>query len=273
MVAAAQKDWAANAVDRDRRLAEIYSDYAAKAHQAVASAGTVSDWNLHHLQETERALREAAAQARVRMNTVWAGDVNSVADDLYKSVNSPLGAAIGSPVGKPYQFSDRLTFLSENYVPSLITNIGDETLTKITAMLRRGMMGGAGLSQAKLMSRMTELLGGNRARMRTVFRTEANRLHNLARTEHLDSLAQDYPMVGKRWVHRPSNQPRPAHSALHGVVIYPKKGQRFNVNGFLAAGPHDPNLPAEESINCHCGVYLDIDEKKLAASTDVGFAP
>ena len=47
---------------------------------------------------------------------------------------------------------------------------------------------------------------------------------------------------------------RPAHAALHGTAV--GKDEFFNVNGYPAMGPHDPNLPASEIIFCRCTSIL-----------------
>jgi hypothetical protein len=40
---------------------------------------------------------------------------------------------------------------------------------------------------------------------------------------------------------------------MHGKIIYPAEGEKFRLAGrYSVSGPHDPILPAEHSINCHC---------------------
>lgn len=271
-VAKAVKRWDDGFAEREKRLAAVFKAYDVEAMSAIASAGTITDWKTHHLQAVERQLKAARETAETRLKKIWNDDVvDSIATDIADSVTKPAAVILDTTSGRPYVMGERVAYLSEHYVPDLITDITSDELKKITGILRRGMMGGAGQSNAKIMSDMQAALGGSRARMRTVFRTEANRIHNIARTESIEDLAKDYPMVLKRWVHRPSNQPRPAHVALHDTRINPAKGETFSVNGHPAKGPHDPALPAEETINCHCGVFIDFDADAVAASTTTSF--
>ncbi len=52
---------------------------------------------------------------------------------------------------------------------------------------------------------------------------------------------------------------RPTHAELSGVQV--AIDETFNVGGFDADHPLDPNLPAEELVNCHCWLSPVVDDE------------
>ncbi|HZY74606.1 MAG TPA: hypothetical protein VFE22_15965 [Edaphobacter sp.] len=61
----------------------------------------------------------------------------------------------------------------------------------------------------------------------------------------------------KRWNILGQNT-RPTHAELAGVEV--AIGEKFDVGGFEADHPLDPNLPPEELVNCHCWLSPVVDD-------------
>ncbi|OHE58032.1 MAG: hypothetical protein A2Y36_12835 [Treponema sp. GWA1_62_8] len=94
-------------------------------------------------------------------------------------------------------------------------------------------------------------------RAEAIVRTELlgafNRSHNSAVT----GLSKRVPgLMTKTWLWSSSMNPRPAHRALNGTTI--PAHEKFDVNGTMADGPHDPALPVDEVVNCHCTTAASI---------------
>lgn len=90
------------------------------------------------------------------------------------------------------------------------------------------------------------------AQARRVALTEMLRAHSYAQQE---AMMADKTCVGKRWKHNASGQPRYNHIAIDGQIV--EKDQPFILPGedgvtYLPMFPRDTNLPAGESVNCHC---------------------
>lgn len=70
------------------------------------------------------------------------------------------------------------------------------------------------------------------------------------------------------WSKQQPYTPRPHHKAMHLVTVpAEEKFKLRNLRGdsWEVDGPHDPILPAEEVINCHCDRAIRIDREKLKA--------
>jgi SPP1 gp7 family putative phage head morphogenesis protein len=142
---------------------------------------------------------------------------------------------------------------------------------KIHADLRKEL--GEAIAQGETMDEI-------KARIRKTFNDMSeNRVEMIARTEttrawNKGSLeaARQNPNVGqKQWVAANDARTRPEHSAAHGQTV--DKDEDFEVGGESCEGPGDPNLSAEQSINCRCtvryvtGAFVD---KPLAQFDDKG---
>lgn len=223
------------------------------------AGGPQTDWQSHHLRQVQRGLQDSRRRLQVRLADEWGSGSSDAIKWAIKGVDDPL-SFIGVPATMPFSVSDREAYLVSEYVPSLIKDISDEALRKVQTQLQAAVLGTGGGAEMK--ATVAKAVGSYK-RAGVVFRTEMNRLHNLTRTHRIDDLSQSHPALGKKWLHRPSKQPRPAHVALHGTVIYPSDGEKFSVNGYKVDGPHDPNLPAKESINCHCTVVATYNESRI----------
>lgn len=110
-------------------------------------------------------------------------------------------------------------------------------------------------------------------RARRVAVTESLRAHSVAAEE---GLQQSPAVESKEWVHTGAyrNDPRENHIAMSGQIV--PKNSPFTLTGadgstYYPQYPRDINLPAGESVNCHCihrGIVskdilgLSIEERK-----------
>lgn len=103
------------------------------------------------------------------------------------------------------------------------------------------------------------------ARSRVVAQTEVLRVESYS---HLEAMRQDPATTEKEWVHTGShkNKPRENHVAISGQTV--PVDQPFSLSGYSPMCPRDTNLPAGESINCHCIMRQKKDSKVLGLSAD-----
>ena len=100
--------------------------------------------------------------------------------------------------------------------------------------------------------------------------TEVLRAHSVAKEEAI----QQSPVVDmKEWRHTGVHKikPRPNHVAMDGQMV--PKDQPFEMQGkdggtYYPMFPRDPNLPAGESINCHCIHRGIVNQETLGLSID-----
>ena len=103
------------------------------------------------------------------------------------------------------------------------------------------------------------------ARSRVVAQTEVLRVESYS---HLEAMRQDPATSEKEWVHTGShkNKPRENHVAISGQTV--PVDQPFSLSGYSPMCPRDTNLPAGESINCHCIMRQKKDSTVLGLSAD-----
>jgi hypothetical protein len=239
----------------------------------IASAPT--EWQAYHLKQLEQSLEQARLQVGRMMAGTWVEASSKATALALAGVHDPL-SAIGIPAGQMHMIPIQEIAVINNYVPSLIVGVTDDVHKQVRNLLRRSLLGAAGPDS--VMKQLGNIVGplkpGQRppgtvfasadVRARTILRTEMNRLHNLVKTQRVNDVSEKYPGVGYKWLHRNSPSPRAGHAALHGKVIFPADGETFSVGGVPAKGPHDPALPAEDVINCHCTAVVVYDAEKGA---------
>lgn len=235
-----------------------------------------SAWQAHRLQDLDAALDQARLSAYRKMAGTWAESSAKATALALASVDGPL-SAIGIPAKFiPQMIPVQQLAILDLYVPGLIADVTTDVHKRVRNLMRQAMLGGAGPDS--IMKQIGDVVGPLRAgqrppgtvfasadvRARTILRTEMNRLHNLAKTQRVAAMAEKYPGIGYKWLHRSSPNPRASHSALHGTIIFPAAGETFSVGQYQAAGPHDPGLPAEHTINCHCTAVVVYDKDRGA---------
>lgn len=101
---------------------------------------------------------------------------------------------------------------------------------------------------------ITEGVRNEEYRARSAALTEMLRAHSVAREE---AIQQSPATDRKKWLHSGGHKivPRENHVAMNGQIVPKKKA--FVMRGrsgsiYYPMFPRDPDLPAEEAINCHC---------------------
>ncbi len=243
--------------------------------EVISPVAPVTEWDVARLRSVERGIREAQARFTRRINKTWISQANKATALAIAGVDDPMKAiGVTKELLPVFQVPDRVLVIANNYVPSLIVDVGDDIYKGVQRTLKAGLLGGHGtpemvrdikLKLGKYASTEKYYRGGSvfdkaTRRTWTIFRTESNRLHELVHAQRVKEVSKNFPGLGSKWVHRPSQFPRASHQALHGKIIYPAKGEKFSLAGLEIDGPHDLLLPAEEEINCHCMAISTFDE-------------
>lgn len=137
--------------------------------------------------------------------------------------------------------------------PELITNITDEVRKGVSSLLRQGALGQ--MNPLDLMKRIGTTTGKGPwrnafTRGEVIYRTETGRLFQTANYSRLAQMAERDPEWGKEWVSSEDVRVRPTHVRANGQKR--KADELFDVGDSKALYPHDPQLPAKESVNCRC---------------------
>nr|BDD47713.1 hypothetical protein 15 [bacterium] len=162
---------------------------------------------------------------------------------------------------------DRLRQYAENEAGELIVTIqhtGRKEMKRILEdVLKQGFQTGEGI--VRVAPTQPESISEKIARAfakdwgkaagwmgRRVAQTEVIRASNAAAIEGVESLGIAFVKV---WLAGPT---APKFKRRHDLVAAAnqrvEQSAMFDVNGWPARYPGDPNLPAHESINCHCAV-------------------
>jgi hypothetical protein len=90
----------------------------------------------------------------------------------------------------------------------------------------------------------------NIIRSQTIARTEMTRIMNLSSQVWANTQGKE---LKKKWIVTLDGKERPSHNAM---ASYPAIGMKelFLVGGSLMSGPGDGNAPAQEVVNCRCGL-------------------
>ena len=124
---------------------------------------------------------------------------------------------------------------------------------EIEAILTKGLKNGNGID-AVARDILENGIRDEYYKVKRVAVTEILRAHSMAQEEAIQQCpASEF----KEWIHTGGhkNKPRENHVRMNGQRV--PKNQNFKLIGadgitYLADFPHDPALPAGETINCHC---------------------
>lgn len=189
--------------------------------------------------------------------------------------------------------------LAGQYIGDQITTIPQDVVTRVSRTL--AMMSLGQKSPSLVAAALAREFDMTRSHAETIVRTEGKRLQNFgaeARIRDASAAAKRQGLtVNRIWLHNTASdeiekqrkaniathkaskkagsgrwsrqQPytaRPHHKAMHLVAVpVDAKFTLTNEHGdsWQVDGPHDPILPAEEVINCHCDRAIRIDREKL----------
>ncbi len=126
-----------------------------------------------------------------------------------------------------------------------IQSVTSETIRRLRRELQRGLDEGLGIEQiARNIERGNAV---NIIRARVIARTEIVSASNAGSQAGADSTGL---LLEKIWIATPDERTRPTHWELNETKI--GMNEWFDVGDGEAQFPGDPNLPAEEAINCRC---------------------
>jgi hypothetical protein len=267
--------WASNETAYFEAISRQLQDYRANI---LADLPDVTAFDARRREQVLQMLDRAEARLSGGLRTAFDTALDKSVETAVASIDGPLAASIPTA---------QIAFL-ERVAPTLIQGVTSETHTAVQQLLQRYMAGGirrqdviarigvaTGPGARGVELKPGQLMPRAEKRAQQIFRTEINTASSVVQQARVDQLAERDKGVGSRWVHYPSNQPRPTHSALHGVTIFPGHGERFEVGGVRVTGPHDPALGPEDKVNCHCKVVTVYDPSRSedAADRHIAAAP
>lgn len=148
--------------------------------------------------------------------------------------------------------------LYEHYIPTLIKSVGDSTKLKVAKVIRTAALAGESrvAVQKKILSalvgepmRHAKRFGGFSYQVERIFRTESQRLYNMASHEAAVELNERSGTdLVKVWNHSGADATaRDDHVAMDGEIA--ELNEPFS-NGLMY--PKDPAGAAEDTVNCRC---------------------
>ena len=238
---------------------------------AIAENGQITPYNIQQLKTTIASILETRGQ-EITVN------LSDNARRVFVKGIQVVDAVIESNnllIGIPYLSETKLNIL-QNYYADLIKDISDDAKSRITREITLAQLGQKPVDDVikeigrNLESKSIFRTIANRAE--TIFKTEVNRIGNVASLERTKQFYRQIPDLQKTWVHSHVGIPRPGHLLLDGTTI--PVNDSFKLYGgdgkiYYPQAPHDPILPAGECVNCKCMLVptikkiLDITLKKL----------
>jgi uncharacterized protein with gpF-like domain len=214
-----------------RAISKVFRDFGEDVETDLTKIKIMSKINF---KELERRLRKVLKER----GSLTIGRVSDF-------VNTLFGMGLDNRAIETVK-NDSITEYHKN-VDNLIKNITDTTKKQISILVADSQAAGKNINviAKEINDKFIEISKG---RAKTIARTETSKAVNIT----TNNSAIEAKMKFKIWIHTGAGATdRPYHaSVLDGQKI--KVGEDFNVNGHKGAYPHDPRLPASESINCNC---------------------
>jgi hypothetical protein len=244
--------------DAIRRALELLKDTRIRIVSTVAA----TEWKLAYLGDLRSEIDRLIAEFIRRYSDEMLILTEEGFDLGIALVDEPLADA-GIYKAMPALSRTQLEIM-QGFTVDLITDIGDDTRKRILTSIQLGLLG------EKPQNKVIREIGRNLTspsvfktiadRAETISRTETMRVLNLTHQARLDRVAKHAPELKKYWIATRDSRTRPSHAAVAqatnpdwGGTPIPLK-DKFVIGGHKADGPHDPGLPAAESINCRCTI-------------------
>lgn len=236
-------------------LAEIRAELEQTRKEVLAILATSpKDWQIAQakalLQEIDRQFKTWSAFSTHAVG----GRFGTAADIGTEQVVAALRAGgLSFSIGTGPMLSRGFLLVAEQSLPLLITNIGDEATARIGRILTQSVLARRGPFEA--MQEIGTISGKGVFRSafergEAIVRTEYGRIAQTANYTTLVDLSRDQAGLRKEWSAVADGRARPSHRAADGQVRAPDKP--FSIGGWPALYPHDPRLPASESVMCRC---------------------
>jgi len=236
-------------------LAEIKAELEVTRRSVLSILATATkDWQISQAQslldEIERQIKAWGAFSTSAIGSRFP----TVADIGVEQMTAALKAGGTSlSIGAGPMLSRAFIAVAYQSLPLMITDISTEATSKIGRILRQAV-----LAQRTPFDAMQEIgtitgkgvFGSALVRGETILRTEYGRIAQTANHAALSDVAQDNPTLHKEWSAIIDGRTRPTHAKADGQIRDVDKP--YDLGGYPGLYPHDPQLPAEESINCRC---------------------
>jgi hypothetical protein len=175
----------------------------------------------------------------------------------------------------PLGLSEEQLLMAKGLSADLIKGLSQDALKKVNAALSLGMV--AEKSPFEVAKEIDKILGWRQKRGITwdaerIVRTETARAFELGKKAQTDRFADEGIEMMKYWLTSQDTRVRPSHRAA-GLKYSEKNAIPYNepyiVGGYKCQHPHDPALPAKESIGCRClsvPIPVEFSEKEYERS-------
>ena len=245
-----------------RTIAEIKAELEAARRSVIVILSTArSDWQIWQakvlLDQIDQQLRAWAQVA----SSLIIGRLGEVADlGIEQAVSALSAGGVGFSLSAGPMIARDFVAVAYQSTPMLITNISSDVLGRVSSILRL-----ATLAQRTPLDAMHEIgtLTGKGVfssaflRGEIIVRTEYGRVAQTANYAALSSLAETQTTLRKEWSAVIDARVRPTHEAADGQIV--GVDDEYQIGDAKALYPHDPTLPASESINCRC-ISIPYDE-------------
>lgn len=225
--------------------------------------------------QVEAAVARALARARARVTTnaltaaghpdpfgtdAWDADLQ---DEVAPMIRIMLDELIASTVGQfPLDSSTVARVMAridvEKQLRAFLTyfeGMGPGIATSLNIEMAIGV--NRGESILELADRVKGIFDMADRRASTIARTETNRAANASGVDSAAALNDEIPLT-KTWLSTQDARTRDDHLDMDGTTV--AFNELFVVGGEEAEFPCDPNLSAEQSINCRCCLTYDLAE-------------
>jgi hypothetical protein len=232
-----------------RTVAQIKAELEIARLRTIATIATApKDWQIWQAQallvEIERQLRAWSVVA----SSIATGRLGEVADLGAEQTVAALQIRLALPM-----ISRDFVAVAYQTMPWMISNVGDEIIKRVGSVLQQAVL--AQQTPLDAMHTIGTMTGKGVfpsafLRGEAILRTEYGRIAQTANYSTLSELARDQVGLRKEWSAVIDARTRPTHAAADGELR--DVDEMFDVGGSPGLFPHDPRLPASETVNCRC---------------------
>ena len=256
-----QRDRLTNAQARAmlRLLADVRRRLLDDLTRAAGGGSTYQAWQRGQLRQ---AVEDAAAGLVRRAGAELQDDLRQAWEA--GSAFQPTALAAAGVMLTPRAISVDQLLVAQELAGSLVTRLGSDALTQLNRLVTLGVVGsvpvGRLMSQVAAVlrtqpTRAAPRLGSIAYQAERVVRNEMLSVFAMADEVRVADVADQVPGLLKVWDAVGDERTRPDHGSAGRR--YDEAGaipiqQDFVVGGHRAARPHDPRLPASQTVMCRC---------------------
>ena len=246
-------------VQADRQVIDLFSQLRRQTQEIVAELGDTPSGPLY-----QRTL-DGIDQAMTDFANRWGFDFESEQLDAFdlgaELTAGPLEAGYNIDLARLGPTTDQLRILAQ-FRTDLVGGVTTELSKRIKNEVAGVLVGARSFTDA------AEAIGRDLTdrnhfstmahRARAILVTEIGRAQALSTQSTQELAAKVLPGLRKRWLNAHLANPRQSHLAAearyaeNGIVGPIPIDEPYTIAGHKAMWPHDPSLPASESVHCHC---------------------